>query len=324
MIRNHEYNDDSIEFFDSFNGDQVDNVMPEIVVPSEKKVDEFDQIVNDLDFSSFAGSSFKKSLKKVNYKIREKQSAPANKRIPLAKRRPMKPLDKTFGVETKATIHGGFKKMGRVIVPNNRPVIIEGVDRFILSDNPADNALRSIGYWNGKKLNELVMTFNNNSAIDFNLSLFNPSMPLDYLQSTGQNLNDKIEVGGGAISYSDLLFNIVGNPILVRNCKFVISGPQASAQQAVALRVQDKYVNGVTEVIPMNLSLQIDTMQVEGNTISFDISRTINRPFIPDGMDVIGYNVLAGNTVTMCFYYEQKSLKKLFYPEARIKKRRLM
>ena len=54
--------------------------------------------------------------------------------------------------------------------------------------------------------------------------------------------------------------------------------------------------------------------------ISFAINDVLNRPFIPDGMDVINYNILAGNTVTMCFYHEQKSLKKLFYEEARQKR----
>jgi hypothetical protein len=34
-------------------------------------------------------------------------------------------------------------------------------------------------------------------------------------------------------------------------------------------------------------------------------------------MSVINYNVLAGNTVTMAFFYEQKSIKKLFFEEAR-------
>jgi hypothetical protein len=47
------------------------------------------------------------------------------------------------------------------------------------------------------------------------------------------------------------------------------------------------------------------------------MDKSLNRPFIPDGMDVINYTVLKGNTVTMAFFYEQISLKKVFYEEAR-------
>jgi hypothetical protein len=58
-------------------------------------------------------------------------------------------------------------------------------------------------------------------------------------------------------------------------------------------------------------------MQVEGNNISFDFDDVIHKPYVPDGMETITYNILAGNTVTMAFFYEQKSIKKLFFPEAR-------
>jgi hypothetical protein len=57
-------------------------------------------------------------------------------------------------------------------------------------------------------------------------------------------------------------------------------------------------------------------MQVEGNVVSFDMQGVLNRPYIPDGMDVINYTILAGNTLVMAFYYEQKKIKKLFFPEA--------
>ena len=59
-------------------------------------------------------------------------------------------------------------------------------------------------------------------------------------------------------------------------------------------------------------------MQVEGNNISFFFEDILNRCYIPDGMEVINYTVLAGNTVTICFWYEQKSIKKLFFEEARV------
>lgn len=312
-----EYNDYDIDMFatEQESGDEMPVVIP---TANDSYFDEFDELVIDTDFSGLAGKPFKKSFSKLNQRIAKKSVA---KRKTLA---PPKPLTKSFSVETKATIFGRTsRKMGKVIVPDDRPVIVENVNKFILSEKPEDNSIRNIGYYNGKKLQELVLIFNNDSALDFNLSLFNPSMVVDYLQSTGLNLNDKIQVASGSVSYSDVMFNILGNPLLIRNAKFVLTGPRATEQQSVSLQIQDKFVNGVTEIIPMNLSLQIDTMQVEGNTISFDISRTINRAFIPDGMDVIGYRVLAGNTVTMCFYYEQKSLKKLMYPEARKRKIRL-
>jgi hypothetical protein len=47
---------------------------------------------------------------------------------------------------------------------------------------------------------------------------------------------------------------------------------------------------------------------------------TLGRAFIPDGMDVISYKVLAGNIVTFGFYYKQVSLKRFFFQEARDKK----
>jgi hypothetical protein len=48
--------------------------------------------------------------------------------------------------------------------------------------------------------------------------------------------------------------------------------------------------------------------------------KQLGRPFIPDGMDVIEYKILAGNSVTMCFFYKQVSLKKVFIEEARTSK----
>ena len=163
---------------------------------------------------------------------------------------------------------------------------------------------------------------NNDSAIDFSFSLFNPSMPLDYLYSTSLNLNNKIEVAGG-VEYTDVLFNLLANPMIVRQAQIVTSGARLVEQQGIAMKFQDKCINGTVEVLPLNLSLKIDTMQVFSNTVSFDLHASLNRPYIPDGMHVINYTVLAGNTVTMCFYYEQMSLAKLFYKEARIKKKKV-
>jgi len=213
----------------------------------------------------------------------------------------------------------------RIIVPANN-VIVEGVSDFILDQSKEADSIRNIGFWKGKKLEKLILVLNNDSAIDFSFSLFNPSMPLDYLYSTSLSLNDKIDVAGGqkgALEYTDILFNILANPMLIRQAQIVTSGARLVEQQSVALQFQDKCANGTVEVMPLNLALKVDTMQVFSNTISFDLHQSLNRPYIPDGMHVINYTVLAGNTVTMCFYYEQMSLAKLFYKEARIKKKKV-
>jgi hypothetical protein len=311
-----DFDDNDIELFDGEDyqydgvGEGYDNI--KIV----RGLDDFDDAVIDIDFSDLTGDSFKKSFKKATNKINQRKGVRKVKTLI-----PKKPLSKKFGVAKSAKIFGKKKQLGKIIVPDDRDVIVEGVSKFILSDKSTDNAYRNIGYHNGQKLQELVFIFNNDSALDFNLSLFNPSMPLDYLYATSQNLNDKIQVAGiSGVSYSDVLFNILANPVLVRSATIVISGPQATAQQSVALQVQDKYINGVVDIVPVNLALQVDLMQVDGNQISFYISDVLNRPFMPDGMDVINYTILAGNTVTICFYHEQKSIKKLFYEEARKKK----
>jgi len=209
----------------------------------------------------------------------------------------------------------------RVIVPANS-VIVEGVSDFILDQSQEADSIRNIGYWKGKKLEKLILVMNNDSAIDFSFSLFNPSMPLDYLYSTSLNLNNKIEVAGG-VEYTDILFNLLANPMLIRQAQIVTTGARQVEQQAVALQFQDKCANGTVEVMPLNLALKVDTMQVFSNTVSFDLQQSLNRPYIPDGMHVINYKVLTGNTVTACFYYEQMSIAKLFFKEARIKKKKI-
>jgi hypothetical protein len=142
-------------------------------------------------------------------------------------------------------------------------------------------------------------------------------MPLDYLYSTSLNLNNKIQVAGGAVAYSDVLFNLLANPALFINAKFVIAGPQVQQQLSVPLQVINKSIEGVEKIDPLNVALQIDNMQVQNDMVVFDIMKNLNRPYIPDGMDVVSYKVLAGNTVTMSFWYKQVSLKKVFYKEAR-------
>jgi hypothetical protein len=192
-----------------------------------------------------------------------------------------------------------------------------------LSKGKQGDNVKNIGYYKGKKLKELVLTINNNSALDFNLELFNPSEPLDYLFSTSGNLNNKIQVSGGIVSYSDVLFNILANPTHLVNAKFTFSGATYLNQINQPLIFKNKAITGEQIVEPMQLALKVDNMQVIQEIVFFDIYGALNRPFIPNGMDVIQYKVLAGNTVTFAFFYEQKDLRKFFYKEARESKKLL-
>jgi hypothetical protein len=321
---------------------------------SDDSYDDFDETLRDIDFSEFRGKSFKQSFSKTNRKIQSKSKfkkviVPDNRKVIVESReRPMsfkpsstmKPrnmsraqpmsrpapskrpshLSNEIPIRTKGkhTIQGDSrKKISTVIVPDNKKVIVQGVSKFILSQNSKDTAIKEIGYYKGKKLKELVLTFNNNSALPFELELFNPSMPLDYLYSTSLNLNDKISVAGGGVSYTDVLYNMLANSTMIPNCKFVFAGSDIAAQKSIALKVRNKSIEGVEKVHPLNLNLKIDTMQVAQDIVFFNIMRTLNRAFIPDGMDVIGYTILPGMTVTMAFFYEQVSLKKVFFNEAK-------
>jgi hypothetical protein len=301
--------DDQTEFED-FDGDDFDN---------------FDDALSDIDFSQLSGNDFKRSFKKVNNNIAKKQTAKGAGRkqgrkatnVRYAKPKPIKPLTKEFGVNKSAKVFGGKKQIGKIIVPNDKKVIVEGVSKFILNNTNENDVVRNLGYYKGEKLNELVLIFNNNSLLDFNLEIFNPSMPLDYLYSTSLNLNNKIQVAGGAVSYTDVLFNLLANPALLVNAKFVIAGGSVTQQFQQALQIKNKRIDGFEKIHPINVALQFDNMQVQNDMVVFDIMNKLDRAFIPDGMDVINYTILAGNTVTMCFYYKQISLKRVFYEEAR-------
>jgi hypothetical protein len=279
-----------------------------------------DDSLTDIDFSELRGD-FKSSLKKLNSKLKARK--PKVKRVPKPKfkRKKFKPLSKNFDVKKRASIIGnkpGTKTTKRIIIPRDREVIIQGVDKFMLSDNCGAEAYKNIGYYKCKKLKELILIFNNNSALDFNLELFNPSNPLDYLYSTTGNLNNKIQVAGGTeVSYSDVLFNFLANPPMIVNARMVVSGASVAAQQTQTLQFKNKAVVGEQKINPIDISQYADIMQVQSTVINFDIMGQLNRPYIPDGMDVINYTVLAGNTVTFCFYYQQKKLKKLLWKEAK-------
>lgn len=294
-----------------FDGIDIDDEMPSFA--NSEEYDFLDDSFNDIDFSQFKGD-VKSNLHKINKKV---ISRPAKRKL-IKKKVIKKPLTKEFFVRKRATvIDKGTKGYEKVIVPRDRSVIIEGVNNFLLSDTKESEQARNIGYYKGKKLQQLVLIFNNDTPNDFNLELFNPSMPLDYLYSTSQSLNNMIQVAGGQVSYTDILFNILANPVFIPNATITISGLKATEQKAVSFLITNKFVNGITKIEPLNIALQIDNMQVDGNNVSFDFHDVLDKPYVPDGMETITYNILAGNTVTMGFYYEQKSIKKLFFPEVR-------
>ena len=261
-----------------------------------------------------------KTEKKAVKEVAKKQGLPKRKEAakpvqkPIAKKQVPKQKVPVFN---RATIDSSQKKMSRVIVPDDRKVIVEGVNKFILSRKPEDKSIKNIGYYKGKKLKELVLIFNNTTPNPFTIELFNPSAPLDYLFNTSQNLNSKIEVAGGQVAYSDVLFNLLANPTLIPNCKFTFSGASLNAQKAIPLSIIDRDIDGEEYIQPLNIDLTIDNMQVQGDVTFFDISAMLNRPYIPDGMDTIRYTVLPNMSVIMAFFYYQKSIKKAFFEEAR-------
>jgi hypothetical protein len=277
-------------------------------------------VLNDIDFSELRGKSFRSNLSKLNTsysKKRRKRYGTRKKTVPLTQR---------IGVKKRATIVNegrSTRGVNRVIVPSDRKVIVEGVSSFILDRGKACDGVKNIGYYNCKKLRELIIIMNNNSPKDFDLELFNPSMPLDYLFASSGNLNNKVTVAGGVVSYSDVLFNLLANPTHIVNAKFSYAGttPAIVANQiAEPLIFKNKRIDGYMKVEPLNTQLQLDVYQFQPNILFFDFETALNRPFIPDGMDVIQYKVLAGAAVTFSFYYRQKSLKRFFIKEARTNK----
>jgi hypothetical protein len=296
--------------------DEFDNVDGEFGF-DENDEDDSD-IIEDIDFSEFKGKNFKSSLNKVNRTVAKHK----------AKKRKLKPLSKEFTVRKRATLygkqtgHGEAKTTKRIIVPSTQKVIIEGVDKFVLGNDDKCNSVKNIGYYKCKKLKELIFTMNNNSANDFNVELFNPSEPLDYLFSTSGNINNKIQVAGGVVSYTDVLFNILANPMHIVNAKFTFAGATYLQQINQPLIFKNKASTGEQKVEPFQLQLQVDNMQVANDIVFFDLAN-LGRPFIPNGMDVVQYKVLAGNTVTFAFYYRQRDIRKLFFNEARNSKKLL-
>lgn len=308
--------------------------------------DEVDDVLEDFDFSDFNGNNFQENLAKVNTSIK-KVIVPRNRKVivegdssPITKipqglvaKRVTKKRSLTrdtssneqqdvenIPIEKNATIRGRNKKLiSKIVIPRDRNVIVEGASKLMLSEDKRDDLVKKLGYFNGKKLQELIIEIDNIGETDFPISLFDPSMPLDYLYNTSQNLNNRIIVGGGALQYSDLMFNQLANPLLIHSAYFTFDGTnsQIMSQESLAMQFTNKNAQGYKKIDPVNLSLKIDNMQVFNNVIAFDLHESLNRPFIPDGMDVINYTIYAGVKATLVFFYEQVHIKDLYYEEAR-------
>ena len=269
--------------------------------------------LSDIDFSSLKGdceaalNELKNKLKQIKKKKVIKRKQKGGLEIPITKSAVIIPKK-------------GFRKtINNILVPDDRQLTIEGVDKFILGGSKQSESIRKMGYHNGKPLKQLMLNIDNSSsAVDLNLNLFNVSEPLDYFMATGLNLNDKITIAGGqGMSYSDVLFNILGNPTLIPNAKINYSGSNTVAQTSQVMRFTNTNIEGALRASPMQMNLNIDIYQYQSNIVYFDIDRDLNRPFIPDGSETISYTVLAGNSVSICFFYKQHSLKKFFIKEAR-------
>ena len=278
----------------------------------------FDDSVFDFDYSSVKGD-FKSSMKKINKNLEHKKTTKKIKSSPKFN----KPLSQEIPIFNKADISGGRKQLKKVFVDRERDLIVQKVEKFMLSKDNDVDSYKQIGYYKGKKLKELIIVVENNTTIPFNLELFNPSMPLDYLHSTSNDLNARVTIGGGKntdISYTDVLFNILANPTLIVNARLVAGGLTDQLVQNQLLQplfFKNKNIEATEKIQPMQLSLHKDLMQTATDIVCFDIIHKLNRPFIPDGMDIVQYKVLAGATASFCFYYKQHSLKKFFFKEAK-------
>lgn len=264
--------------------------------------------IEDIDFSNIQGRNLQERFKKITRKASVARIVPKKKEKIVAKR----------NVHYKFSRQKGKKNITQVKLPNNKEILIKGVDEFILSQDDASTAIKNIGYYKGKKLKELMLIINNTTPNDIEFELFNPSMPLDYLYSTSGNLNDEIKVAGdNKVSYSDLLFNILTNPTMIPNAKFVASGAQQAQQINQPLTFINKNIEGKEMIHPLQNSLNIDIDQQQNEILYWDIEKTLGRVFVPDGMDILKYKVLSGMTVIFGFYFKQIQLKKVFYPETR-------
>ncbi len=309
----------------------------------------FQDLVNDIDFSEFRGD-FKSSLKKVTKRVKKdkhKVIIPNDRKVIIEGRKPMLTDAQKFAKRGQKKIHtkqhvnssrnnrrrnmrdsidvpvdssariNGQGKTKRIIIPTDKEIIIEGVDKFMLSKDRAADSVKSICWHKGKRLKDLVLLIDNtDSEVDFTLELFNPTDPLNYLYSNSLNLDDKISVSGSQVAYSEVLAYILANPTHIVNAQFQFNGATISRQLSEALFFRNKAITGELKIDPVQPQLMLDIYQTQSNQVCFNLFEQLNAPFIPDGMHTIRYTVLAGNSASLAFYYEQVVLKKFFYEEA--------
>jgi len=318
---------DEEDYFETEYPDEIEGERSEGIIVADE--------LDGLDFSNLNGD-FKSSLKKLtghserknkefkkrakvdvgNSKNRRKTS---NKKIVNSLK-----LKDSWGVNKKATIVSNKRNaISDIYVPDDRKVIINGVNQFILSDSQDIDDAKNIGYYKGKKLKEMVFIVNNDGSNDFNFEFFNPSSPLDYYQATGQNINDRISVSGSnvdGVQFTDVLWNMQSNPTNIHGCRVTITSPSNNImfeQRQQDFNLIQKDLRACVVIRSVNIGQLLDAYQFQGNIISFNFNKELKRPYIPDGMDVLKYTIKAGCTVSIAFYYEQKMLKKYFYKEAR-------
>ena len=307
------------EDINDWDGDQYENFFKKkqsgLDDYSDFENDELD--IEDIDFSNVNGRTKKDRLKKVSTKLRTAKVVPKKKILAPNKSKSQKIIAKA-GDEYIFKSSKGKQVTSEIKLPDNREILIKGVDEFILSKG--NNDIKNIGYWQGEKLKELVLIINNDSPNDLTVDFFNPSTPLDYLYSTTDNLNNRIQVAGdNKVSYSDLLFNILANPTILPNAKFTCSGPLVSQQFNQSLTFINKNIAGHEKIDPINNDLNFDILQPQKQIVYWDIYKTLGRLYCPDGMDIMKYTVLKGMTVVFGFYYKQIQLKKVLIPELRNK-----
>ena len=273
--------------------------------------------IEDIDFSSIDGRTSKDRFRKISKKAVTARIVPKKKRLSSDKSISRKIVAKR-NVEYVFSKNKGRQTTTEIKLPDNREVLIKGVDEFILSQG--SDQVKNIGYYKGEKLRELVLIINNTTPNDIDIEFFNLSTPLDYMYSTANNLNNLIQVAGdNKVSYSDMLFNLLVNPTILPNAKFTLSGPSRDAQYAQPMIFKNRNIAGFEKIQPIQNSLNIDIDQNQKDIVYWDIQASLGRLFCPDGMDVMQYKVLAGMSVIFGFYYKQISLKKVFYPELRNK-----
>jgi hypothetical protein len=307
------------EDINDWDGDQYENFFKKkqsgLDDYSDFENDELD--IEDIDFSNVNGRTKKDRLKKVSSKIRTAKVVPKKKRLAPNKSKSQKIIAKA-GDEYIFKSSKGKQVSSQIKLPDNREILIKGVDEFILSKG--NNDIKNIGYWQGEKLKELVLIINNDTPNDLTIEFFNPSTPLNYLYSTTDNLNNRIQVAGNnKVSYSDLLFNVLANPTILPNAKFTCSGPLLNQQFSQSMIFKNKNIEGIEKINPIQNSLNFDILQPQKQIIYWDIYKTLGRLYCPDGMDIMEYTVLRGMTVVFGFYYKQIQLKKVLIPELRNK-----